>query len=436
MMRWPLFILLNAALFIRPGDLFADADIQFYLYVIILCLLASIKQLAAVIDSRALYSAPISCCVLGMLPAVVLSQLAHFQLGLALDSFQQFVKVVIYYLLLVAIVDSIPRLQSFLLWLVRFVIVLTAIALLQYHGIIDIPSLRAFEQRQLNMETGEWYVLPRMNSTGLFNDPNDLCNILVIGILISIYAWLELRKGFRRLLWVAPIGMLLYALKLTHSRGGLITLSAGVLTLLKARFGWKKTVVLAGILLPAMLVIFSGRQLTVDVSNREDTSQHRIQLWAEGLAVFPQQPLFGIGMDQYGEQFFLHAHNSFVHTYVELGFLGGTLFSGIFYACVSGLLRLGRSDVVFCDKEAQQLRPYVLAMISAYWVGLFSLSRAYTVPTYMVFGIVTVYMLNAEVRSSVVAPRFDRFFVMRLLRFSVAWLISLMLFTKLMVRWS
>ena len=92
--------------------------------------------------------------------------------------------------------------------------------------------------------------------------------------------------------------------------------------------------------------------------------------------------------------------------------------------------------MVFDDQEARRLRPYILAMISAYWVGLLSLSRAYTVPTYMMFGIVTVYLQNAAVRSSVAAPRFDGSFVMRLLKFSVAWLIILMLFARLMVRWS
>ena len=74
-------------------------------------------------------------------------------------------------------------------------------------------------------------------------------------------------------------------------------------------------------------------------------------------------------------------------------------------------------------------------MISSYWVGLLALSRSYTVPTYMMFGIVTVYLQNAGVSSSVPAPRLDGSYVMRLLKFSVAWLIILMVFTKLMVRW-
>ena len=435
-MRWLLFILLNAALFIRPGDLFPEIDKPIYLYIIILCLLASTSQLAAVLSSRALTRAPITCCVLGLVPAVALSHLAHGQFGLGLASVQQFVKTVLYYLLFVALVDTLPRLNSFLLWLGRFVVVLTVLALLQYHGIIDIPSLKALQQNHFNAETGEREVLARLNSTGLFNDPNDLCNVLVIGILISLFIILELRKGFRRVLWVAPLGMFLYALKLTYSRGGLLTFGAGFLTFIHARFGWKKAILVGGLLLPAVIVIFGGRATTVNVSSTGDTSQERIQMWAEGLSLFRQAPLFGIGMNQYAEHFLLVAHNSFVEMYVELGFFGGTLFSGIFYTSVLGLLKFGRHDAVFYDPEASRLRPYILAMISAYWVGLLSLSRSYTVPTYMMFGIVTVYLQIASAHSSVAAPRFDSPFVLRLLKFSIAWLVVLLIFTRLMVRWS
>ena len=62
---------------------------------------------------------------------------------------------IIYYLLFVALVDTLPRLQSFLLWLGRFVVVLTALALLQYHEMIDIPSLKPYQQHEFNAETGE-----------------------------------------------------------------------------------------------------------------------------------------------------------------------------------------------------------------------------------------------------------------------------------------
>ena len=142
------------------------------------------------------------------------------------------------------------------------------------------------------------------------------------------------------MLWVAPLGMFLYALKLTYSRGGLLTFGAGFLTFIHARFGWKKAILVAGLLLPAVIVIFGGRATTVNVSSTGDTSQERIQMWAEGFSLFRQAPLFGIGMNQYAEHFLLVAHNSFVEMYVELGFFGGTLFSGIFYTSVLGPLEV------------------------------------------------------------------------------------------------
>jgi len=118
-MSWFLFIALNAALFVRPGDLFPANEIHVYLYLILTCLLASTSELAAVINTRALSRAPITCCVLGMLPAVVLSHLVHFQFGLALACVEKLGRVVIYYLLFVSLVDTLPRLQSFLFWLNR-----------------------------------------------------------------------------------------------------------------------------------------------------------------------------------------------------------------------------------------------------------------------------------------------------------------------------
>jgi hypothetical protein len=434
-MSWPLFILVNAALFIRPADLFQAVDVQIYNYLMILCLLSSASAILKVISLPASEQSPITACVVGMLPAIVVSHLAHLQFGLAYASADKFVKVVAYYLLFISVVNSPAHLKAFLLWLGRFVIVLTALALLHYHEIIYLPSLDTGQHSDVDQESGEIRVMPRLYSTGLFNDPNDLCNIDMLGILIALYAIIDLRRGFLRLVWVAPLAMFLYAVKLTHSRGGLITVAAAILTLALARFGRKKAVLAAALLLPIALVAFGGRQTTVDVTNREDTAQNRIQLWAEGLAMFRQEPLFGIGMDEYAEQAQFVAHNSFVHTYAELGFLGGTLFTGAFYACLSGLSRLRRPDVVFYDRDTLRLRPYVFAMISAYGVGLLSLSRSYTVPTYMMFGIVTVYLQFAGLRSSMPASCLDGFFVKRALAFSVAWLTILLVFTKLMVRW-
>ena len=103
---------------------------------------------------------------------------------------------------------------------------------------------------------------------------------------------------------------------------------AGLLALFYMRFGIAKTALLGMVFMPLLLVVFAGRM--TDISASEGTGQSRIQLWSDGLTYFQQAPLFGIGMDAYTTISSHVAHNSYIHSYVELGMLGGTLFVGAF----------------------------------------------------------------------------------------------------------
>ena len=142
-------------------------------------------------------------------------------------------------------------------------------------------------------------------------------------------------------------------------------------------------------------------------------------------------------MNEYGERAGgLVAHNSFVHTYAELGFFGGALFAGAFYSALSGVKRLGNKGVAFYDRALMHVRPYVLAMICSYCAGMFSLSRPYTITTYTLLGIAAAYLQIAETRTSVAGLRFDSHFVQRLFLVGVGCLLFLYVFVRVMVRWN
>jgi O-antigen ligase len=130
------------------------------------------------------------------------------------------------------------------------------------------------------------------------------------------------------------------------------------------------------------------------------------------------------------------AHNSYVHTYTELGLFGGTMFVGAFYAALSGVRRLGRAAVVISDRAVKQWQPYVLAMTGAYCVGMYSLSRSYTMTTYLILGISAAYLHIAEHTASVRAMRFDSEFMQRLVLVGAAGVTALYLFVRLMARWN
>jgi O-antigen ligase len=94
------------------------------------------------------------------------------------------------------------------------------------------------------------------------------------------------------------------------------------------------------------------------------------------------------------------AHNSYVHAFAELGLFGGTLFLGMSYVCVVGLWRLRRCqgvssiDVAYVGLD--RWRSCLLAILVAYGVGIFALSRAYAIPTYLVLGAVAAYARTAQ----------------------------------------
>ncbi|MBY0522436.1 MAG: O-antigen ligase family protein [Gemmataceae bacterium] len=410
-MGFVFFLLLNAVLFVRPTEIVPDLqDARAYGILTLLCLLTSIMAVARQMSAGALTIRPITLCVVGLLPAIMLSHLARFSLWEARMGAYDFLNVLLYYLLLVATVTTASRLRVFLLCLTGLISLVAVLALLQYHAVIDLPALSAVEQPDLDPETGQLVIIPRLRGTGIFNDPNDLSLIIVIGILLCVY-WLgSTPMGGLRFLWLGPLLIFVYALTATHSRGGLLALGLGLLVLLQARFGWSRAAALAAFVLPVLLVIFGGRQTRFDLGDRNDTAQERVQIWAEGLGFLRREPVFGIGYGQFAEECShgLVAHNSYVHSFAELGLVGGTCFVGAFFVALLTLRRLGPPHAQPPGSELARLRPYLTAMLAAYMVGMFSLSRCYVIPTYLVVGLATAYLQATSAKSPLPPLKLDR----------------------------
>src|SRR5260370_4333302 len=359
-MRFFLFVLANAMLFIRPSELVPElGDFELYRYVIAVCLLVSFPVVLQQLFARCASVPPIAGCVLGIFPAVLLSHIAHGNGDEAFEQGIEFFKVLVYFLLFLGLVTTTTRLRQFLFWLGMFCAALTLIAVVRYHTYIAAPvqpppppaessADNAGKNRKIHTiavvdkvrdpESGELVDVQRMCGTGIFNDPNDLALALITALPLCCY-WLRAPKHQAlRPLWIALILLFGYALMLTNSRGGFVALMAGLLVLFYVRFGPAKTALLGMLFMPVLLVIFAGRMTTISAS--EGTGQTRIQLWSDALMFFQQAPLFGIGMDAYPTVSFHVAHNSYLHCYVELGLLGGTLFAGAVFFARHGLFRV------------------------------------------------------------------------------------------------
>src|SRR6516225_1599000 len=133
-MQFFLFVLANAMLFIRPSELLAEVgDLELYRYAIVACLVVSLPVVVQQLFVRCAGVPPIAGCVLGLLPAVLLSHISRGNADEALEQGIEFGKVLAYFLLLLGLVTTTPRLRQFLCWLVLFSAAVTTIAVLRYH---------------------------------------------------------------------------------------------------------------------------------------------------------------------------------------------------------------------------------------------------------------------------------------------------------------
>jgi O-Antigen ligase len=453
-MRFFLFLLANALLFIRPSELIPDlAAVEIYRWFILACLAVSLPAIVQQLSLRFPGMPPVVTCVALLLPAVFLSGLFHGNFELIQDTVTEFAKIVIYFLLMIALITDTAKLRQFLRWIGVCSAAVTLVAVVRYHSDVAAPpptptNVPKDEMKKKNAmhgtfvvdevrdpKTGEITKVNRMCGTGIFNDPNDLALVLIAAVPMCLCWITDPSKKMTRPLWLGFLLLFGYALMLTHSRGGFLALLAGLGTLFYLKFGSKKTILLGLLFLPVLLVVFAGRM--TNISADEGTGQTRIQLWSDGLYIFRMSPLFGIGMDNY-TQFSSHvAHHSFIHCFTELGLIGGTLFLGAYYFALKGIyhLRAKPNSADDVDPELLRLHPFLAATLVAYTIGICFLSRSYVVPTYMMLGLAVVYMRLRVNETPIALPALTIFAWPQLAGISFGFLAVSYVFVRVFVNW-
>jgi O-antigen ligase len=430
-----LFLILNAALLIRPAEIIpALLGWHIYLTLILLCVAVALPNVLDQFRAGNLATRPITVCVLGFLLMGLLSHLSWFHFEGVATSWFEYAKLGVYYLLLVSFVTSTERLRILLSSLAVFALVLTVVAVLQYHGVISVINLSVLKDTQIDPITGRELVIPRLRGTGAFFDPNDLSLVLVFGLLVSFDRLADGRVGALRLFWLAALVVFGYALALTQSRGGFLCLLVGLSVYLAVRFGLGRSLILGAVIVPLVFLFFAGRQTSLSATG--STSQTRIQLWSDGLMLFKTSPVFGIGTDLYEKEAGQVAHNSYLHSFTETGFVGGMFFLGAVYLALWSLYRLGSGRRWFLDPDLGRMHPLLIGIVAAYATGMLSLSVGPVVLTYTILGLAAAYVHMAAVYPPLSPPVFSGRLVGQLAGISVLFLASLYIFVRVFLRWA
>jgi O-antigen ligase len=440
-LAYVIFIFLNLTLFIRPDEIVPELEaLPSYELLIIACFACALPAVTQQLKWQSLRESPITLCMLGLMLAMALSHLfsphhLFFVWGARMSAYK-FFKIVVYYLLLVGLIDSTARLRNFLTILGLFIVALTTVTLLQWHEVVTLPNIDV-AHKQIDRDVNQDIVglTPRLQSTGMFNDPNDFCLVLVTGMVLSLYA-MGGRGGLVAILsWLPALIGFGYALLLTRSRGGFMAMIGAMMALFYTRFGFWRSVMLSVVVLPVVFVLFSGR--STEISSASGTGQDRLKLWAVAFTIFREAPLFGIGDGEFTEVTDDHkvAHNSFVQNYAELGFFGGTIFVAAFVYALWSIYRLGAPGIYILDPELRRIRPYMFTLIAGYAAGLMSLSRTTVVPTYIPLALAAAYMRITVTYPPLPPLLFNWRTAKRMIWISFFFLVALYLFVRTNVRW-
>jgi membrane associated rhomboid family serine protease len=96
------------------------------------------------------------------------------------------------------------------------------------------------------------------------------------------------------------------------------------------------------------------------------------------------------------------------------------------------MYRLGLPKARIPDRELQRMRPCLMAIMAAYAAGMCTISISYHVPTYMLFGLSTVYLRLAGANLRLM-PRLNGRLVFRLGTISAAVLVGFYVYVRLYI---
>ncbi len=315
---------------------------------------------------RSVVNLPQDKLIVGFWAMIAVSSFKVWLTGV-LYSFLSFMPSVFVYFLVRASVRSQAQLKGLIYLLVALNAFLAINGIVQYHTGVGFGNAEM--------------ILGRIYGTGIFSDPNDLGLTFVMAVpFVLLIIGLRSSGLLFRILGAVVLVLILLATYYTNSRGAIVGLGATMVAYSFMKFNKISATIVAFVLVAIIAVAAPSRG--GEITYGEESAQTRIQSWAAGWAMLKSHPMTGVGYDQYTEYHYAVAHNSFVHTFAELGLVGAFIFVGMFYWYFKGLNLIPDSNTQFVPWR-RALLVSAIGMCCCAWF----LSRQYVAVFYVLLGI-------------------------------------------------
>lgn len=256
----------------------------------------------------------------------------------AVDGLIDFLKLVVWYLLVVHLVSSQLRLRVYLALF---------LALIFYIGM---DSFLAYLRGDYAVSMG---IERAVGQTSIGGNANNLAGTMAVTIPVLLLLTFHGPLRWFRVLPAAGTLALTMTMAVTGSRGGLLAFLGG-LAFLWWRSRHRLLVGIVGIAVLACGVYalpqqYKTRYASITNSELDSSSQGRITQWKKGLRMLADRPLTGVGISCFGSanalaystgsrKSYLQAHSLFVQVPAELGLVGAV----VFFAFLIEVFRLSR----------------------------------------------------------------------------------------------
>lgn len=181
----------------------------------------------------------------------------------------------------------------------------------------------------------------RVRWIGDWDGPNVYALILSTAAIMATEIFASYRSVLMRIGALLLIAVLSVATYYTNSRGAVLGAFCGFAFLVISRsIDDKKKIikmlVVAALVIAVVFQFLPSRMQTL--SSGESAAHERTWMWEKGLSMLRENPILGIGKEQFAWKTGLRAHNNYVQVFAETGLLGFFAWMGIIWFSFKGML--------------------------------------------------------------------------------------------------